>query len=211
MKLKKKKNTDHNHDIYITTPEFNKLTSENFVATLKQANLAGKSDIANFVNKTDFHNKLSGFNKRINSNKTKHALLETELNELSNKVKAISTKDYNFLLGRIGRINFTSNDGLQNRFLYQTTSSTIKLQGNNTVSSWKSQRVYVTDLVPIKNDFLAKIKYFKDGIGMQFSYTYLVSVQISYTTNIVNVYIVCDLDNWPRNPQRKIYTKKLFV
>ena len=123
----------------------------------------------------------------------------------------MSTKDYNFLLGRIGRINFTSNDGLQNRFLYQTTSSTIKLQGNNTVSSWKSQRVYVTDLVPIKSDFLAKIKYFKDGIGIQFSYTYLVSVQISYTTNIVNVYIVCHLDNWSRNPQRKIYPKKLFV
>ena len=29
MKLKI---TDHNHDKYITTPEFNKLTSENFAA-----------------------------------------------------------------------------------------------------------------------------------------------------------------------------------
>ena len=64
-----------------------------------------------------------------------------------------------------------------------------------------------TDLVPIKNDFLAKIKYFKDGIGIQFSYTYLVSVQISYTTNIVNVYIVYDLDNWPKNLLRKFTPK----
>ena len=50
--------TDHNHDKYISTPEFNKLTSENFAARLKQANLASKSEITNFLNKTDFHNKL---------------------------------------------------------------------------------------------------------------------------------------------------------
>ena len=72
---------DHNHDKYITTPEFNKLTAESFAARLKQANLASKSDIANFVNKTDFDNKL----KDVTSNKN-------ELNELSKKVKAISTK-----------------------------------------------------------------------------------------------------------------------
>ena len=75
-----KKIADRDHDKYITTPEFNKLTSENFAARLKQANLASKSDIANFVNKTDFDNKL----KDVTSNKN-------ELNELSKKVKAIST------------------------------------------------------------------------------------------------------------------------
>ena len=37
----------------MSTAEFNKLTSENFDARLKQANVAIKSDIANFVNKTD--------------------------------------------------------------------------------------------------------------------------------------------------------------
>ena len=51
-----KKITDDNHDKYITTPEFNKLTSENFAARLKQANL---------VTKTEFDNKLTSFNKRI--------------------------------------------------------------------------------------------------------------------------------------------------
>ena len=30
--------TDHDHDKYIITPEFNKLTEENFTARLKQAN-----------------------------------------------------------------------------------------------------------------------------------------------------------------------------
>ena len=76
-----KKITDHNHDKYITTPEFNRFTAEIFALRLKRVNLASKSDIANFVNKIDFDNKL----KHITSN-------ESELNELSNKVKAISTK-----------------------------------------------------------------------------------------------------------------------
>ena len=71
-----KKITDHDHDKYITTPEFNTLTAENFAARLKQANLASKNDIANFLNKKDFDNKLLSFNKRINSNETKHVFVE---------------------------------------------------------------------------------------------------------------------------------------
>ena len=49
--IKNKITTDHDHDKYITTQEFNKLTSENFNERLKQANLASKSDIANFEKK----------------------------------------------------------------------------------------------------------------------------------------------------------------
>ena len=48
------KTSDHDHDTYITTTEFNELTGENFAARLKQKNLASKSDIANFVKGTDF-------------------------------------------------------------------------------------------------------------------------------------------------------------
>ena len=68
-----KKITDHNHDKYITTPEFNKLTAENFAARLAQANL---------VTKTDFDNKLSSLNKKITSNKTKLLIVENELKKL---------------------------------------------------------------------------------------------------------------------------------
>ena len=49
---------DHDHDYCITTQEFNKLISENFVVILKQADLASKNYIANFVKKTDFDNQL---------------------------------------------------------------------------------------------------------------------------------------------------------
>ena len=53
-----KKITDPNQDKYITIPEFNKFTAEIFDIRLKQANLASKSDIANFVKRTGFDNKL---------------------------------------------------------------------------------------------------------------------------------------------------------
>ena len=81
-KTENKIGSDHDHDKYITTQELNKLTSENFTARLKQANLASKNDTVNFVKKTDFKNKL----KDVTSNKN-------ELNEISKKVKAYTQKD----------------------------------------------------------------------------------------------------------------------
>ena len=71
-KIENKITADHDHDKCIANQEFKKLTSENFTARLAQVNLASKSDITNFVKKTD-----------LNKN---------ELKELSKKVKAIPTK-----------------------------------------------------------------------------------------------------------------------
>ena len=48
--------------------------------------------MANLIIKTDFDDKLKNLNKNLSWNKTKHVLVENELNELSEKVKAISTK-----------------------------------------------------------------------------------------------------------------------
>ena len=67
-----KKLTDHNHDKYITTPEFNKFTAEIFAARLAQANLVTKT----------YFDKLISLNKKINSKKTKHLLIENELKKL---------------------------------------------------------------------------------------------------------------------------------
>ena len=59
--------TDHNHDKYITTPEFNKLTADVFNARLAQANL---------ITKTDFDSKLSNLNRKVTTNKTNIYLLK---------------------------------------------------------------------------------------------------------------------------------------
>ena len=62
----KKKLTDHDHDKYITTPEFNTLAVV-FNARLAQANL---------ITKTYFDAKLSSLNRKIISNKTNTYLLK---------------------------------------------------------------------------------------------------------------------------------------
>ena len=41
---------------------------------------------------TDFNDKLKNLHKNVTSNKTKHVLVENELNKLSKKVYTISTK-----------------------------------------------------------------------------------------------------------------------
>ena len=94
--------------INITTPEFKKLAAESFTATLKQSNLATK---------TDFDNKLTNFNRRITSNRTKHL-------EVQKKLDSIIIKGYSFLV----RICFTSNDGSQNMFVYQTIFNVLDLK-----------------------------------------------------------------------------------
>ena len=38
--------SDHEHDKYLTTPEFNNLNEENFAARLEQVSLASKNNIA---------------------------------------------------------------------------------------------------------------------------------------------------------------------
>ena len=42
--------------------------------------------------KTDFNNKLKDSNKKVTSNRTKHVLVEDELNKLSKNVEVISAK-----------------------------------------------------------------------------------------------------------------------
>ena len=60
-----KSSETENHCKYITTQECNELTYVNFSARLAEANLARKNDIANFVKKTDFDNKLENVNKNV--------------------------------------------------------------------------------------------------------------------------------------------------
>ena len=64
---------NHNHDKYIDTQEFNKLTADVFNAKIAQANL---------ITKADFDSKLSSLNRKITANKSKHLLVENELNKL---------------------------------------------------------------------------------------------------------------------------------
>ena len=79
-----KKLTDHNHDKYITTPEFNSLAADVFNARLAQANL---------ITKTDFDANLLSLNRKITTSKSKQILVENEL-------KKLRTFDSSYLIGK---------------------------------------------------------------------------------------------------------------
>ena len=118
-----KKLTDHNHDKYITTPEFNTLSVDVFNVRPVQENI---------ITKTDFDAKLSSLNKNITANKSKHLLVESEL-------KKIKTFDSSYF---IGKSHFEEN-GTQNYLVFQPTYKYFKMivgVGNGSyIYCWKSK------------------------------------------------------------------------
>ena len=155
------------------------------------------------MTKTEFDNELARFNKIITSNKTKHL-------EVEKKLDSLITKDYNFFLGRI---YFTSKDGSQNMFVYKSTLNMLELKidkGTDYIISWKSKGLYNSKLIALHGVFLPNIKHFGVKIGRQLNNAPLVIEEINYAPGIVNVYIVYDLDNWPKNLLRN-FTLKTFL
>ena len=144
VKLKKKITADHDHGKYITTQEFNKLAAEHFTARLAQANLESKSDIANFVKKTDFDDKL------------KNISIKNELNELSEKVQVISTKGLTKdLINKISIHNgakYFSSGVFQTYLVFVPAKKYIKyFSGTTRIDSWKSKKISEENIKNITN------------------------------------------------------------
>ena len=119
----KKKLIDHNHDKYLTTPEFNTLAADLFNARLAQANL---------ITKTDFDAKLSSLNRKITANKSKHLLVENELNKLK-------TFDSGYFIGK----SHFEEDGTQNYLVFQPMYRYFKriagVDNGNYIYYWQSK------------------------------------------------------------------------
>ena len=113
-----KKITDHDHDKYIT-PEFNTMAANVFNARLVQADVIKK--------KTDFDAILSGLNKKITANKTKHLFVENEL-------KKSEKFDAAYFRGK----NYFEEDGTQNYLVFEPVYKYFEKIGDK-VSSWKSK------------------------------------------------------------------------
>ena len=101
----------HNHGKQITTPAFNTLAADVFNAILAQVNL---------ITKTDFYAKLSRHNRKITQNKSKHLLVENELNTLK-------TFDSSYFIGK----SHFEEDGVQNYLVFQPINRYFKV---NTIS-----------------------------------------------------------------------------
>ena len=156
MKLKKKI-TDHVYsNKYITTFEFNKLTSEKFASRVAQANLASKNDIATFVKKTDFGDKLKNLNKKITPNKTKHLLVENEF-------KKLQTFDSSLFISQ----SYFNNDGIKLYLILQRLYHTLKILGDSEkVVSWKSKGLpteKITIPTTTDNSLSPSIKWYENS------------------------------------------------
>ena len=116
-----KKPTDHIHDKYITTPEFNTLTSIIFNARLAQENV---------IIKTDFDAKLSSLNRKITANKTKHLLVENDSSYIIDK-------------------SHFEKDDTQNYLVFHPINRDFKVIANTGyVSSWKSKGLSAENITP---------------------------------------------------------------
>ena len=103
----------------------------------------------------------------------------------------------------LGRIYFTSNKGSQNTYVYQPTLDALELKkdkGTCYILSWKSKGVFNSKLKLLYAAFLHSIKLSGYGILIKIDKDPLSVEQNNYLRKIVNVYIVYDLDVWPRNP-----------
>ena len=82
-------------------------------------------------------------------------------------------------------------------FVYQLTFNVLEFKiGKATeyITDWKSKGLH--------GAFLPNVKYFGVNIGIQFIPS--VIGKINYASKIVNVYIIYDLDKWPKNPLRNL-------
>ena len=166
---------NHNHDKYITTLEFNTLAADVFILRLAQANL---------ITKADFDAKLSS--QKITQNKTKHLLVENELNKLK-------TFDSSYFFGK----SHFEEDCTQNHLVFQPLSKYFKvITSTYYISSWKSKGLSAETTKPPTTSVksLTPIVSYGTKTRVKFTGNCLKQPNISYTRGkVVNIYIVYEL------------------
>ena len=172
-----KKLTDHNHDKYVTTPEFNTLAADVFNARLAQANL---------ITKTDFDTKLSSLNRKITLNKSKYLLVENELK----KLKAFDSRYF------IGKSHFEE-DGTQNDLVFQPMYRYFKriaAVGNGNYIYWKSKGLSDERINYIKTpnySITLSLDYYGTKTRAEFNGNCLKQDKVTFNhRKVVNIYIV---------------------
>ena len=115
----------------MTTPEFNTLAADVFNARIALANL---------ITKTEFDLRMSKLNRKITASKSKHLLVENELN----KLKMFGSSYF------IGQSHFDE-DGTQNYLVFQPINKYFKLVNINNewyITSWKSKGLSEESIKP---------------------------------------------------------------
>ena len=165
---------NHNHDKYVATSEFNTLAANVFNARLAQANL---------ITKTDFDANLSGLNRKITANKTKHFLND-------NDSSYYRDKHY-----------FDEGSDKQNYLVFLPINKYFKLNSVvgviDRVLSWQSKGISNESikLPTTSNNILnPRLSYSNTKIKVQFTGSCLKQPKFTFThKKVVNIYIVYEL------------------
>ena len=137
--------------------------------------------------KTDFDAKLASLYRKITQNKTKHLLVENELNKLK-------TFDSSYFIGK----SHFEEDGTQNYLVFQPINRYFKLIANTLyISSWKFKGLSAETIKPPStpdNSLTPLIDYVGNKIRLKFSGNCLKQPKLQYTHGAtVNICIVCEL------------------
>ena len=173
--------TDHNLDKYIIASEFNNLAAGIFNAGLAQAN---------FLTKTDYNAKLTSFNKKITSNKTKHLIVENEL-------KKLKTFDSSYFIGK----SHFEEDGTQNYLVFQPMYRYFKwvsgVGTGNYIYFWKSKGLSdenITALTAGDYKINPELSYFGTKARVEFNGSCLKQDKVTYDHGkVVNIYNVSEV------------------
>ena len=175
-----KKLIDHNHDNYITTPEFNALADSVFNVRLAQANL---------ITKTDFDAKVSSLNRKITWNKSKHVLVE-------NKLKKLKTFHSSYFRGK----SHFEEDGTQNwvfQPMYKYFRRTVGVGTGNYIYFWKSNGLSDENITaPTTSDYNLnpQLSYLCTKTRVKFDGSCLKQDKTTFNhEKVVNIYIVYEI------------------
>ena len=142
------------------------------------------------ITKTDFDDKLSNLNRKITQNKTKHLLVENELNKLK-------TFDSGYFIGK----SHFEEDGTQNYLVFQPIIRYFKVNkitNTDYVSSWKAKVLSGKSIKPpttSDNSLTPELNYYGTKTQVKFNGSCLQQSIFLYThQKVVNVFIVYELD-----------------
>ena len=127
---------------------------------------------------------MSSLKRKITANKSKHLLVENELNKLK-------TFDSSYFIGK----SYFEEDGKQNYLVFQPIIRYFKV--NTIVSSWKSKELSAESVKPpttSDNSLTPELNYYGTKTRVKFNGSCLQQSKTSYIHGtIVNIYIVYEL------------------
>ena len=176
-----KKVTDHDHVKYITTSEFNKLTTENFAGRLAEANV---------IAKTDCDSKLMSLNRKIKLEKTKHVLVENELQTFYSSLFI----DQSYL----------NNDRAKLYLIFQPIHKTATTFSGvpDPIPEWKCKGLSNEKIMTphtTNKSLSIKLVWYNSRIKLKFGGSCLKQDKATFTPKNVVSLFVYELDTWSRD------------